>query len=150
MDAVTYPQEDVARFINQNVVALRVGSGEQPMASDFNITWTPSLLILDADGKEHQRTLGFFAPEDLIPSLLKGIGKMHLNRNELLEALDRFEELQLHHAGSAAVPETIYLAGVARYKNTGDARELKTAYELLRDRYGENPWTKRASPYRLL
>nr|MBF0223374.1 hypothetical protein [Desulfobulbaceae bacterium] len=64
MDAVTYPQEAVIQFIHQNVVPLRVGSEEQPMAKDFDISWTPALLIIDKNGKEHHRTVGFLEPEE--------------------------------------------------------------------------------------
>ena len=73
MDAGTYPNETVIDFINQNLIPVRVASDQQPMASDFNVTWTPALFILDKDGREHRHTVGFLDGSELIPSLLLGI-----------------------------------------------------------------------------
>ncbi len=42
--------------------------------------WTSALVTLDADGKEHKRTAGFLAPEDLIPSQILGGAKIHLSQ----------------------------------------------------------------------
>jgi len=69
MDAVTYPDEKVINFINQHFVTLRLASDDQQYAKEFNIHWTPSIIILDEEGREHHRTLGFLAAEELIPSL---------------------------------------------------------------------------------
>jgi hypothetical protein len=60
MDAVTYPDDLVARFINANLIPLRVKSDSMLLSKDFNITWTPTLITLDRDGKEHYRTVAGF------------------------------------------------------------------------------------------
>ena len=72
MDAVTYPDTKVAAFINSSLIPLRIASDSQPLATDFNITWTPTLITLDVNGKEHHRTVGFLPPEELIASLCWG------------------------------------------------------------------------------
>ena len=69
MDAVTYPETKVIEFIDQHVVPLRVAFDSQPLATEFNVMWTPVLVILDQEGSAHQQTLGFFTPEELIPSM---------------------------------------------------------------------------------
>ena len=150
MDAVTYPQEAVIDFINQNLVPLRVGSDEQPMAKDFDIRWTPALLILDRDGKEHHRTVGFMEPTELISSLLLGIGKMHYDAGAFKEAIASFERIAAEYPWSDSAPEAIFLTGVSGYKSTHQALPLKESYEHLRKAYPQSPWTKRAYPYRLL
>lgn len=149
MGAVTYPHEAVVSFINENVVPLRIGSDEQP-AKDFNINWTPALLILDQNGKEHHRSIGFLGPEELIAAIVLGIGKMQYDADNFREAITSFEKIIEKSPGSDSAPEAVFLAGVSRYKNTHSPLPLKEAYEHLLEEYPRSPWTKRAYPYRLL
>jgi tetratricopeptide (TPR) repeat protein len=150
MDAVTYPNDKVIKFIQRHMIPLRVPFDAQPLSSDFNIKWTPTLVTLDANGKEHHRTVGFFPPEELIPSLLLGIAKSYFERERFGEALSTLEELLTDYPKSDAAPEAIYLRGVCRYKSTHDPKPLKGAYEQLQANYPLSEWTKRAYPYRLL
>ncbi len=83
MDAVTYPNAAVIEYIEQNLVPLKVPHDQQPLAGDFNVKWTPTLVVLDQEGKEHHRTVGFLDPEEFIPSLLLGIGITHFDRNDI-------------------------------------------------------------------
>jgi hypothetical protein len=150
MDAVTYPDEKVARFIDQHMIPLRLQFDAQPYAADFNIKWTPSIITLDADSREHYRTVGFLAPEELISSLLLGIGKSFFDTDIFDKALVYFDNLLTEYPKSDAAPEAIYLQGVCRYKSTKDPKTLKEAYANLHKKFPLNKWTKRAYPYRLL
>lgn len=150
MDAGTYPNEAVSNFINQNVVPLQVASDQQPMASDFKVTWTPTLLILDQEGNEHHRTVGFMNADELIPSLLLGIGNLHFNGNDFKKALSSYEKIISDFSESDSAPEAIFQKGVSLYKSTNDPKLLKKAYEHLQDKYPVSQWTKRAYPYRLI
>ena len=150
MDAVTYPDERVTEFLQKNMIPLRVAFDAQPLSTDFNIKWTPTLITLDSDGKEHHRTVGFLPPEELIPSLMLGIAKSYFDREKFIEALSTLDKLLKDHPKSDSAPEAIYLQGVCRYKNTREAKPLKEAYEQLQAHYSSSEWTKRAYPYRLL
>ena len=150
MDTVTYPQHTVVTFIQHNLIPLRVGSDMQPLASDFAVTWTPTLVILDQQGMEHHRTVGFFDAEALIPSLLLGMGKVQYDSNKFNESLVYLEKLLAEYPESDSAPEAIFLAGVSRYKGTNNPLPLKEAYEQLQKTYPASTWTKRAYPYRLL
>ncbi|MBI2471339.1 MAG: tetratricopeptide repeat protein [Planctomycetes bacterium] len=150
MDAVSYPNKNVTEFINKSVIPLRIRSDTQPLATDFNLKWTPTLIMLDKDGKEHHRTVGFFPAEELIPSLLLGIAKVHFDLNEFKDALSRLENIMSDFPKSSPAPEAIYLKGVCLYKDTKNPKGLKEAYEQLQAKYPESDWTKRAYPYRLL
>jgi tetratricopeptide (TPR) repeat protein len=149
MGAVTYPKTEVVEFVEQNLVPLQVQS-DAPLAKDFNLQWTPTLIILDTDGKEHHRAIGFLPPEDLIPMLMVGIGKCYFDSQQFDKTISTLEKLLAQYAKSDAAPEAVYLLGVARYKSTHDPKPLKQAYERLASQYAASEWTKRASPYRLL
>lgn len=150
MDAVTYPDEKVAEFVNNRLIPLRVLFDHEPLARDFNLKWTPTLITLDADGNEHHRSVGFLAVEEIIPSLLLGIGKSCFETGRFDVAISVFDEILAEHANSGSAAEAIYFKGVALYKSTHDATPLRAAYEELRLEHPESEWTKRAYPYRLI
>jgi tetratricopeptide (TPR) repeat protein len=150
MDAVTYPDEKVVAFIEKNMIPLRVAYDSQPLATQFNLKWTPALITLDLEGKEHQRTVGFLPPEELIPSLLLGIAKSHYDGEKFSEALAALDRILKEAPKSDSAPEAIYLKGVCGYKSTHQPKPLKDAYQELQAHYPSSEWTKRAYPYRLL
>jgi hypothetical protein len=92
MNAVVFTDSAVISFVMDNFVPVRVMT-DDPLSRQFYIKWTPSLLILDSKGKEHYRTLGFYPPQDLIPSLLLGKGKVFFNQSNRTSAIDCFNRI---------------------------------------------------------
>jgi len=150
MDAVTYPDQKVADFIREKVIPLKLPFDAKPTADDYNVNWTPTLITVNGHGKEHHRTVGCLPPEELIPSLLLGMGKVHFDQELINEALESFEKIVEEYPKSDSTAEALYLKGVSEYKKTHDAKPLKLAYELLQAGYPSSVWTKRAYPYKLL
>lgn len=150
MGAVTYPDQAVVNFVGNNLIAVQLLSDSKPYADDFNVRWTPTVILLDENGKEHHRLVGFLPPSDFIPEMLLGIAKMKFNQDDFDGALLDFEKILSNYPQSKAAPETMYLRGVSRYKNTHDAKYLKEAYEQLRHAHPNSEWTQRAQPYSLL
>lgn len=149
MGAVTYPDQKVAEFVTQMMVPLQV-LADKPLAEEFKVKWTPTIIVLDYYGKEHHRTVGFFPPEEFIPNLLLGMGKVDFDTDQFGAAIQHFDKLLAEYPKSGAAPEAIYLRGVSGYKNTHDAKPLKDAYEKLKAGYPQSEWTMRAQPYSLL
>lgn len=149
MDTVTYPNTNIINFINENMIPLRLSFDAKPMSTEFNIQWTPTIITLDQEGNEHHRTVGFLSPEELIPSLILGIGKMYFDKGNLDKAARNFEKLT-DYPNSNSTPEGIYWRGVSKYKSTHDPNALKDIYQYLEVKYPASEWTKRAYPYRLL
>ena len=150
MATVTYPNAKVVQFINERMIPLQVKFDAQPIASDFNVKWTPTIITLDYNGREHHRTVGFLAPEELIPSLLLGISKVFFDADMFDDALSNLNKLLSEYPESDSASEAIYLKGVSLYKSTHNAKSLKEAYEKLNAIDPKGEWTKRAYPYRLL
>lgn len=150
MAAVTYPNDKVVRFVNEKMIPLQVRFDALPISADFNVKWTPTIITLDSDGNEHHRTVGFLAPEELIPSLLLGIAKAYFDADIFDAALVNLNNLLSDYPGSDSSAEAIYLRGVCLYKSTHNPKPLKEAYEQLNARDPKGEWTKRAYPYRLL
>ncbi len=150
MDAVTYPDNKVKMFIEKAFIPLQIAFDAKPLSKDFNVKWTPTLITLGTDRREHHRTVGFLDPDAFIASSLLGIGKYHFDNDRYQEALGFFKEIVSEQPQSDSTPEAIFLLGVARYKSSGDPKPLKEAYETLSSQYPESEWAKRAYPYRLL
>ena len=149
MDTVTYPNTSIINFINENMIPLRLSFDAKPWSAEFNIHWTPTIITLDQEGNEHHRTIGFLSPEELIPSLILGIGKMYFDKGNLDKATRNFERLT-DYPTSNFTPEAIYWRGVSNFKSTHDPNALKDTYQYLEVKYPASEWTKRAYPYRLL
>lgn len=150
MDAVTYPESKVVGFIEENFIPLQLSFDSKPHSETFNIKWTPTLITLSPEAQEHHRTVGFLGPEELISSLLLGLGKYHFENDRFTEALARFEQLRSEYGKSDSAPEAIFLSGVCNYKRSHDPLPLKESYEKLKTTFPDSQWTKRAYPYRLL
>lgn len=149
MGAVTYPDNKVADFVMGKMVPIQV-QVDNPLAAEFKVKWTPTIVILDYYGKEHHRTVGFFPPAEFIPNLILGMGKVDFDTDQFNDAILHFDRLLAEYPKSGAAPEAIYLRGVSRYKASHDARPLKEAYEKLKADYPASEWTMRAEPYSLL
>lgn len=147
MDAVTYPDERVIEFISQHIVPMRVHIGSEPLPQRFNVQWTPTFVLLNADGQEQHRTVGWHSPEELLASLLVGIAKSSLNAGDLAHAASTLERVLNDYPEADAAPEAQYLHGVVKYKVTDDLNALKEMQALLRANYPSSEWTKRASVY---
>ena len=150
MGAVTYPNEKVIEIIEKYMVPIQVLFDSQPLAARFNIQWTPTVITLDEEGKEHHRTIGFLAPEEFIPSLMLGVAKCHFDREKFSKAIPMLEDILKNHQKSEAAPEAVYVRGVALYKSTHKADFLKEILKRLQAEYPSSEWTKRAKPYSLL
>jgi len=150
MGAVTYPNEKVIEFIEKYLVPIQVLFDSQPLATKFNIQWTPTVITLDEEGKEHHRTIGFLSPEEFIPSLMLSVAKSHFDRGKFDKAITMLEGILKDYPKSDAAPEAVYVRGVSLYKSTHKADPLKEAYKKLQAEYPSSEWAKRAQPYSLL
>jgi len=150
MDAGTYPNQAVIRFIQKNVIPMRLLYNQQPLAGRFRVTWTPTLILVDPQGNEVYRNEGALGPASLIPALMLGIGKEKSNSGHYDEAVSYFDELVSKYPKSVEAPEAIYYKGVARFKSTKDIKAMKEAYRQLFAKYRASPWTAKAQPYSTL
>ena len=150
MGAVTYPNEGVAKFVDLNFVPVQVETSNKDLVGKYNVSWTPTILVLDADGKEHYRSVGFLQPDVFIATFELGKARYYLDLEQFAEARALLEELIERCPVPEVLPEAIYFHGVATYKQTHDVKPLKKAYETLMAKYPQSEWAKRAEPYKLI
>jgi len=146
MDTVTYPDKNVVSFLTENFVLLKVPfAHDEEMVKKFNATWTPTFIILDSEGKEHDRFVGYLPPDDYISHLKFAKAKVFFDRNRLDAAIDIFRDVLDSHEKSEKAPEAAYLLGVGRYKKSHNAEDLKNGWKTTLDKYPESEWSKKVS-----
>jgi TolA-binding protein len=111
----------------------------------FGANWTPTILILDAGGKEHHRIEGFLPADEFLAQLQLGFGKAQFAKKNFAEAERQFRDVYENLPGSDAAPEAMYWAGVSRYKATNDGGALKSTAQAFKERYQDSIWAKKAS-----
>ncbi|MFA5110505.1 MAG: thioredoxin fold domain-containing protein [Desulfobaccales bacterium] len=150
MGAVTYPHEQVVKFVDYNFVPVQIETSNKAMTDQFKVTWTPTIIVLDADGNEVHRVVGFLPPEEFIPTFMVAKGKWYFNADQHPEAQGMFDEALREYPNSAAAAEGVFFLGVSHYKLTHDPKPLRAAYETLMAKFPGSEWAKRAAPYRLI
>ena len=79
--------------------------------NEFNVNWTPTMIVLDADGNEVHREVGFLAPEEFISTFMVGKGKYYFNAEAHPEAQGMFDEALREYPNSDAAAEAIFFLG---------------------------------------
>lgn len=147
MDAVTYPNDKVAAYVQENVIPLRIGHDEQPYADQFKVKWTPRIFILDANGSSDHDVMGFLPPDELVPFIQLGQAKKAFHNNYLDQAIEMLDSLLLESSASGSAPEAVFLRGVSHFKKNDDPKTLKEVYRLLKFDYSQSAWARRGFPY---
>ena len=150
MGTVTYPNEGVAKFVDLNFVPVQVEVSNKELMEKYSVSWTPTILVLDAEGKEHYRSVGFLQPDAFIATFELGKARYYLDLEQFAEARALLEKLIERSPVPEVVPEAIFFHGVATYKHTHDPKPLRKAYDTLTAKYPQSEWAKRAEPYKLI
>jgi hypothetical protein len=140
----------VAKFLSLNFVPVQIQTTNMAMMQRFSVSWTPTLIVLDTEGREHYRAVGFFTPEDMIATFLTAKGRWALDTDQLADARALFEEVISGYPDKDPAAEAIFFLGVAKYKLSHDPKPLRETYDELKAKFPQNRWTKRADPYRLI
>jgi hypothetical protein len=136
----------VSEFINEHFVPAQVHIRDQKAVfTRFGASWTPTQILLDPQGEEQHRIEGFLPAEDFLAQLELGLGKIEFHDQHFPEAKRKFRAVCEGYPKSGGAAEACYWAGVAAYKETDDPQHLGAAGELLKRRYPESEWARKAS-----
>jgi len=148
-----YSDPRVVDFIEQHFTPVRVHVREnhdefKRLGARFNAQWTPTTLIVDADGHERHRIEGFLPADDFLAQLMLGLAKSAFARGSFAEAEPLYRGIADTFPDTEAAPEAVYWAGVSRYKATGDASALGETARAFSSRYTDTSWAKKASVWK--
>lgn len=145
MGAVTYPDPLVIEFLSERFVPVRLHQVDEADAiKHFGVGWTPGLLVLDADGREHRRMFGFHPPADFVAELALGWLQEAIDRGHGREARERAQvALERTRGDPEREAEARYFAAVAEYKATRDGTKLKSGWLELLDACPGTTWARK-------
>ncbi|HEX8254907.1 MAG TPA: thioredoxin family protein [Thermoanaerobaculia bacterium] len=145
MDAEVYPDPKIAGLVSDQFLSVRQHVRTHPEAMErFGVQWTPTILVLDPNGKERHRVEGFLEADALLAQLRLGLAQVAFANQQWDEAERLFEEV-VEAGDTDTAPEAAYWAGVTRYKRTGDASALGATSQRLNEKFGGTAWAKKAS-----
>jgi hypothetical protein len=130
-------------------VAARFNVVEDPETFErFNASWTPTVIIEDARGSEHRRSVGYLEPKRFIAELALGWLKAAIDRHDWAAAKERLPEVNRDSAGDAQrEPEALYWQGMVEYEASGshDIKRLAAGWKPLLDQFPDSEWAMKAS-----
>jgi len=146
MGAVTYPNPEVEQYLQQHFIPVQFNVVEQPdVMRRFNTPWTPTLIILDSDGKEHRRSQGYLDPQRFLAEMALARLQAAIDRQDFQLAHSLADEARSRTRGDAErEPEALYWSSVAAYKATSDAQNLLQGWNRLLDEFPQSDWAKKA------
>jgi tetratricopeptide (TPR) repeat protein len=153
MDTVTYPDENVARFVGDQFEAAKLHVGDKdPLVRDavrrYRMLWAPGYVVLDGRGEELRRFIGFQPPRDWTAELRIGLGKAELLRRGYDQAFAHFRAAADLVPPAPVSDEGVYWAGIAvYYRDKKDLQFLHQYWEELVQRFPESRWWTAANVF---
>ena len=111
----------------------------------FDAVWTPTVLVLDADGTERLRVEGYLPKDEFRAQLEMGLARVAFMHKRWADAEQRYARVFERYPDSKAAPEAVYWRGVSRYKATNDHTALGEVAEQFRHKYQDSVWALKAS-----
>jgi len=122
--------------------------GEDPeLWSRYNANWTPTILVLDSQGNEKHRIVGYLEPDYFLGQIRLGAGKYLMEAEKFEESIQMLADVAKYHPETEAAPEAAYYESVARYKRTRDPQHLKAGLNRLREKYPGSTWNMKTSAW---
>ena len=145
-----YTDDRVKDLVTGRFVPVRVHVREdrdawQKLSAEYGVQWTPTILIVDPDGGERHRIEGFLPANDFLSQIELGLAHAAFKRNDYAKAEAAFREVARKYAKTDAAPESLYWAGVAKYRSSDDPAALKETAGAVSREYPESSWAKKAS-----
>jgi TolA-binding protein len=145
-----WPDKRIIGLVEKKFVPVRVHVQKQAaefqrLGERYGAQWTPTTLVLDADGTERHRVEGFLPAEDLLAQLGLGLANVAFAQRDWSAAERGFRAVVDENPTGDAAAEATYWAGVSRYKASGDSAALADTARRLKAQHADSTWAKKAS-----
>ena len=113
----------------------------------FDAVWTPTVLIMDADGNERWRIEGYLPKEEFRAQLEMGLARVSFMQKQWAEAERRYTDVLERYPNSTSAPEALYWKGVSHYKATNDHTVLGELPGQFKEKYPESVWALKTAAW---
>jgi thioredoxin-related protein len=146
MGTDTYPDGTVRSYVEEHFIPIRFNVLERPETEDrFNSGWTPTVIVEDAEGREHRRSQGYLDPRRFVGELALSRLKDAIDRRDFGSAFERSgNALKQTEDDPARRSEALYWSAVAAYRVSGDRNDLIEGWNGLLEMFPRSEWAERA------
>lgn len=128
-------------FVHEHFIPVKINVREQPkIARQFNILWTPTLVMLDRQEFRLRQSVGFLPPDELIPELLMALAMNQIRIGSPQNAAVILEELQADYQEAKLIPEALYWRGISIFFANQDKSELFENWKRIALTYPDSQW----------
>ena len=133
---------------NENFVPLEAHIKEHPAYFHrFDTNWTPTVQILDPNGKERSRIEGYLPKEEFRAQLELGLARVAFMSKDFAGAEQKYAAVLDRYPNTQAAPEALYWKGVSRYTATNDHTVLGELPEQFRQKYPKSSWALKTAAW---
>ena len=144
MDAVTYPETKVINFLSKNFIPVRCHVGEnKTLPERFNVHWTPTLVVANAQGTIHHSITSFMPPDELVSQLEFALAKASFDKGDYQASFQGFNSVVEKYPKNIIAPEALYWSAVSEYKLKHSSEALMNGWKRLMKEYPDSDWTKK-------
>lgn len=111
----------------------------------FEVSWTPTVLVMDSAGKERYRIEGYLPKMDFRAELEFALARLMFDAKKWSGAEKQYGSVIERYPTSAVAPAAQYWAGVSAYQRTHDHNVLGQTAKALADKFPLSIWTVKAS-----
>jgi outer membrane protein assembly factor BamD (BamD/ComL family) len=113
----------------------------------FDALWTPSVVILDPNGKERFRIEGYLPKDEFRAQLELALARVAFMSKKWADAERRYTEVLDLYPNSKAAPEALYWKGVSHYKATNDHTVLGELPGQFQEKYPDSSWALKTAAW---
>jgi TolA-binding protein len=113
----------------------------------FDALWTPSVIILDPNGKERFRIEGYLPKDEFRAHLELALARVAFMSKNWKDAERRYTEVLERYPESKAAPEALYWKGVSLYKGTNDHTVLGELPGQFQQKYPDSEWALKTAAW---
>lgn len=144
MDTASYPDGPLGELIARYTIPVRFNIlKDRDQAKALRAIWTPTVLFLDADGREQHRFLGFHPPREYGAVVLLASGVAAFGSGRIDDALACFDRITREFADTDPAPEATYWRGVCAFRKTKNTQPIYDACREVVQRYPNHLWAKK-------
>lgn len=146
MEAYTFPDPRVSRFINEHMIPVQFNVKEDVGAPQrYHAHWTPASMYQDVEGSEYRRSYGSLNPEQFLAEYWLAHGLRFYHSGQYDKSAEVFEQaLAFTNTDPFRHAENLYWIGPAKYEGSGDEDDLLDGFKRLQETYPDSDWTKRS------
>ena len=113
----------------------------------FDALWTPTVIILDPNGKERFRIEGYLPKDEFRAQLELSLARLAFMSKDWADAERRYAEVLEHYPKSKAAPEALYWKGVSHYKASNDHTVLGELPGQFQEKYPDSSWALKTAAW---